>query len=458
MSENKENAEETSEGIVFVSNQVSGVVGLLIDRVSLSENDLEYFENIEELYSFVGEKVRLMICFIDDEGMKDDHFEIANYISCPRIFIFQNSNELSLSADLLSQNQIYGLTRGSSLKERLCQVLFYLGFLDQIDDYFCVEGIEIDTELNILVQVESISEDVIVLGKSGIDGIKLEERERIVLLMRHMNYVETLSSKDLSFIEEDLVVTCCTNDLIQRLHSIQYSAGEKLKVAFIGDVVPDFKYFRRFALSVVHYTSLDAFGGEENIVIVVDKIFMKNDTVGTRFCDIEAFKDKSVLLFERILPISKYSHRNLRSTTEKRNDQLLEQFVLDNRIQSSDDSFVFSKNDNQGAGIIRCACSILSVSESILKIRCPLKPSIGIRVCLPFLGESSFIVIAAEENKESFNVDLFIDSLDEIELNKLRVIVFKLSFLESKAIDLSQFGSLEEIEDYQYEDSDKSVE
>jgi len=403
-------------------------------------------ELIEDIFKYTNNMPRLFVTDIPlDIGFENEYVDLNEYISCPKIFIFESFDEFNLHRSSLSKYNIYGLVKDNNLKERIDSYLSLLDLLDADDLYFEVDNINILSDFTLTSSVKNLDENQLTMSSPHVHELK--PFESAVMYLPHFQCRFEFSGEDAKIENDELYIQRENKDIIDQLKTFEFESKVKHNIAYISDNPPTFQLFNKLDVKLHYYKSYDDYDGKEDIIIVEDKKITKKFSSGMEIC--KAY-DKHIVIFSRIFPVELYK----RFDTEKVNaiTSVFDLNAIKNLLANYKDLnplgdvYFFDIKDNLSNAEIKTKCRINSINETYITIELPFRMGEASKVKIDFFGESYFTVLESEGSGDfGFIVECRLDSLSEKELNFIRQSINKMHYLVTKEVDLSQFNSFDDI-------------
>ena len=413
-------------------------------------------ESIEDIFKYTNNMPRLFVTDIPlDIGFENEFVDLNDYISCPKIYIFESFDEFNLHRNNLSKYNIFGLVKDNNLKERINSYLSLLDLLDAEDLYLEVDNINILSNFAMTSSVKKLDENQLTMSSPHIDELK--PFDSAVMYLPHFQCRLEFSSEDAKIENDELHIKRENKDIIDQLKTFEFKSKVKQNIAYISDVPPTFQLFNKLDVKLQYYKSYDDYHGKEDIIIVEDKKITRKVSSGMEIC--KAY-DKHIVILSRIFQVECYK----RFDTDKVNaitsifdlnaiKSLLANYKTLNPLV---DVYFFDSKDNLSNAEIKTKCRINSINETYITIELPFRIEETTKVKIDFFGKTYLTVLESEGSGDfGFIVECRLDSLSENELNLIRQVINKMHYLVSKDVDLSQFTSFNEVLSFIYvEDSE----
>lgn len=170
--ENNEKVHVEDEKFILYYETFSNFSSILIEVFSGTSIKLVKLEDIGDIYDYTNNIPCLLVTDVPLEvGFNDEFVELNDYINCPKMFIFESFEELSLCQKDFSKFNILGLVKGGNLKERIISYLSILELSGEEDLFFQMDNIQIESSVTIVSSIKSLCEKTISLGSPNILSI-----------------------------------------------------------------------------------------------------------------------------------------------------------------------------------------------------------------------------------------------------------------------------------------------
>lgn len=434
-------------------------IGDIVQEV-LKDKELSLFklDNLIDIYNLIGEDINAVLLDVNEEGLNNEYVYLNDYFDCQKIYVFETYDDLRNASDFLSKFNIHGLFRGEALEESIRDILSKNEILESSEEFVVVEDLEIETQVNILVQVDSVSKDNIIISGSAISDYK--EFGFSSLFLKSFNLPISLETSKCRIEKEQFVIEEDMTDVLKSLEVFEFKHTPQVKIAYISKNRPDYKVFHELGIRVHHYQleidkEVNEFVVEEPLVIVDDDKISAKKTSGTEVCTSKQFENKRMLIFNRKLPEEKYVYPELSTTTENLGKFVLEKFIEKNVPKDEENGiFTFDKKTSLGSAVIKAKGELLSLNENYIKVILPFRLECGSKVSLNFLGDNYLTVVESEASQRGFLTELHVGILPELQMNKLRRTINTLFFLNEKTSGLKNFYTIEDVEGYIYKEEE----
>ena len=451
--ENNEKVHVEDEKFILYYETFSNFSSILIEVFSGTSIKLVKLEDIGDIYDYTNNIPCLLVTDIPLEvGFNDEFVELNDYINCPKIFIFESFEELSLCQKDFSKFNILGLVKDGNLKERIISYLSILELSDEEDLFFQMDNIQIESSATIVSSIKSLCEKTISLGSPNIYDFK--EFKKTSMYLPHFHCRFDFSSERSRVEEDELCIERNNSDLIEQLKTFGFESVIKHNVAYIADNPPRFHAFKKLDIKINYYKSYDDYQGDEEIIIVEDKKISNKLTSGMEIC--KTYNNYTII-FSRLFPTERYKGAD----TDKVNatTSIFDLNIIKNMIENYksnnpiEDSFIFDHKNDLSSVEIQTHCRIKSISETLITIELPFKISEASQVKIDYFGDTYLTAIDCEGLGEyGFLIEFRTDGFHEKELNKIRQSLNKMYFLESKDVELHNFKTIDEVISYEYVD------
>lgn len=444
----QEEAEVESDIIILYWESFSHISSYLQALFENANVSLKKLESLKDVYDYANKLPHIFIADVPlDSGLTGDLIDLNIYITCPKLYIFESQNELNYSFDELAKFNIFGLAKDDNLKERIAEHFARLELIDNIESYFQMDGLEIETNISINCNMHSINDKSIVIGKPGIYDVKEFTSAQIGLV--NFNTLFDFSTESSKIVSENFYIECDTQEVIEKLKLFGFENHELIEVAYISDNPPRYHIFNKLGVKVIYYKSFDDYQGNERLIIVEDKKISSTKSSGTEAAQL---KDKFILVFGRVFPIEKYldnESKRVNVTTSLFDLNAIKDLIKDIKANSGDeDTYYFDVKNDLSRSIIKTKCTLTSINETNVTLELPFKLAQTTKLQVSFFGNSFLTVLHSEVSNKSFTTTCQLDSFSEMEINEIRRLVNKMSYLSTKDVDLSLFTTDREVLSY----------
>lgn len=400
--------------------------------VELQENDCLFF--IIELSEVTVEHLNLISQF-------EENF----------VFIFENANELKENIELVSKFKVFTFFKDVNINEKLIDFFSKMNIIDTQAVRLEVSKLDIDSQAKILIHANELTLKTLRFRKPGaIENIPFEE---VKLRLKYFKFTESFKPAQVKVDTEELVFEADFTAIHERIQILNMKNNPNLICAYITDKPALLELFFELGVKVNVYKNLEDYSGDENFVVIRDRLIDVNESLGTSFCKLD-FKDKSVLITNRCLSDGKYCVEALKSTTENVNARLLEDFFNENKIDSTGDIFRFDSKSNITFGELSMPARIIEMSESLIKVVLPFRLESSLKILLSFFGNETFTVLESEAVSSGFLHSVSVDNFSEIRMNEFRSQLNQILFCQDNSIPISELEKIDQLNFMEVEGED----
>jgi hypothetical protein len=384
-----------------------------------------------------------VLLVIELSEVSREHLNLLSQFNERCVFIFDDIVDLQESIELLSKFNIFTFFKDINLNEKLVDLFVSLGITENESQRLEVTNLSIQTDSKVLIHADELTSGALRVKKPGV--LDYVPFVNVQLSLKYFAFVETFEPSQLKLESEELIFNTDFSEIYERIDTINIKNNPNIVCAYITSEPVQFQIFSELGVKVNIYKSLKDFSGDENFIVIRDKLVDVNETVGKSFCELD-YADKSVLITNRILNEREYPIETLKSTTENINSQLLNDFISENTISSSGEKFTFDSRSNISFGELRMPARLVGMSENQLKVIIPFKLVTSSRIVLSFFGRETFTVLESETVSEGFLHTVQVDHFSEIRMNKFRVQLNQLIYCQDNEISLLELRTINELD------------
>lgn len=430
--------------LILYSESFSRFSDYLKDLFKETNIKLQKLDSIERVYDYAVHLPKLFISDVPvDLGFDEDYIHLNDYITCPKIFIFESNNELNLHCDELSKFNIFGLAKDNNLQEKIYDHLCSLELVDSTDTYFQMDSLEIETYATICCSMKCLEEKKITIDRPRVRETSHFDTSSIYLPNFQIRF--DITPKEIQLKEEQLVLSVDTTSLIKQLELFEFENKDQITLAYISDCPPRFQVFNKLNVKLNYYKSYDAYEGSEDIIIVEDKRISTILSSGTQIAKLQ---EKSILILNRVFPEERYVNNTslVKAITSLFDLNAIKAIIQDHiNHRANNNTYSFNNKNNLSRAQITINTKILSINETNISIELPFQLEKTSKVRIKFFGDTFVTVIGSEASNSGFINDCQLDGLSEIEINRIRQLLNKMNYLSSKEVEINKFETMEDI-------------